>query len=158
MGKFNPAVIKKPKSKKGVSQGYFIPTNPQKYVGTNVNIITYRSSWEKDLMFTCDLNPAVVQWAAEPFCIPYFDPVTQLKRQYWPDFLITYMKPDGTLVQEVVEIKPYKQCLLENAKSRKAKMTVITNQAKWQAAQAFCDANGLVFRIMTERQLYSRGK
>ena len=152
MQQFNPASIGKTKH----AQGYFRMQNPQKYVGSNPPV--YRSSWEKDLMFTCDLNPAVVQWAAEPFCIPYFDPVTQLKRQYWPDFLITYMKPDGTLVQEVVEIKPYKQCLLENAKSRKAKMTVITNQAKWQASQAFCDANGLVFRIMTERQLYSRGK
>lgn len=152
MQQFNPASIGKTKH----AQGYFRMQNLQKYVGSNPPV--YRSSWEKDLMFTCDLNPAVVQWAAEPFCISYFDPVTQVKRQYWPDFLITYMKPDGSLVQEVVEIKPYKQCLLENAKSRKAKMTVITNQAKWQAAQAFCDANGLVFRIMTERQLYSRGK
>ena len=29
-----------------IAKGQFIPKNPQKYLGSNVNEITYRSSWE----------------------------------------------------------------------------------------------------------------
>lgn len=150
MQQFNPASIGKTRH----AQGYFQMKYPQKYVGKNPPV--YRSSWEKDLMFTCDLNPSIIQWAAEPFAIPYYDPVTRTNRQYWPDFLITYMKTDGTLHRELVEIKPAKQCTLESAKGKKAKLTVATNQAKWAAASAFCKQYGLTFRVMTEQQLYKR--
>lgn len=157
MGKYNPAStnIKSRTTRYGTSQGYFIPINPEKYLG-DLNMIGYHSSWEKDFMHTCDENPAILQWAAEPFSIPYMCPLTGQRKNYWPDFLICYMDKTGNLMKEVIEIKPIKQSLIEKAKSRKDKEALAVNQAKWQATTAFCRSNGLKFRIMTEAQLYGK--
>lgn len=150
----NPAEVRNKKSKYGVSQGNFVMSNPDKYIGRNPPI--YRSSWEKDFMHTCDENPAIMQWAAEPFSIPYRDPITGKTRQYWTDFLISYMKSTGNVCHELIEIKPLKESLLEKARSKRDRQALLLNQAKWQACQAFCKANGLEFRIMTEQQLYGK--
>lgn len=158
MANMNPASsnIQRATSKYGTSQGYFICKNPDKYIGPNKGKIPYHSSWEKDFMHTCDENPAIMQWAVEPFSIPYRDPVSGSKKNYWPDFLLSYMKKDGTMIHEIVEIKPLKESLLEKAKSRRDKANLLVNQAKWSAANQFCKANGLSFRIMTEQQLYGK--
>lgn len=150
----NPAGIRQSTSKFGVSQGQFVMKYPDKYIGNNPPI--YRSSWEKDFMHTCDENPAITQWAAEPFSIPYRDPVSGNTRNYWPDFLIGYVKKDGTVMHELVEIKPIKEAIIEKAKSKRDRVNLLTNQAKWQACNAFCKANGLSFRILTENQLYRK--
>lgn len=157
MNKHNPAKIKSPTSRYGTSQGLFVPNYPEKYIGDLANCL-YRSSWEKDFMHTCDENPAIMQWGAEPFSIPYMCPFTGTKKNYWPDFILCYMTKSGQQVKEVVEIKPIKQSILEKAKSKRDREALATNQAKWQATTAFCKANGLKFRIMTEEQLYSKGK
>lgn len=152
MQKFNPADI----GRTNHAQGYYVPQNPSKYVGQSVNHIVYRSSWEKDFIHTCDLNPAIVNWAIEPFSIPYIDPISGAKKNYWPDFLVCYMKRDGTIHRELIEIKPQKESIVEKAKSKRDKINLIVNQAKWAAADRFCKANGLTFRILTEAQLYGK--
>lgn len=154
MASKNPAKVNQGKTRFGVSQGTFTMNYPEKYIGANPPV--YRSSWEKDFMHTCDENPAIMQWAAEPFSIPYRCPITGNKKNYWPDFLLSYMKKDGTMVHELVEIKPIKESLLEKAKSRRDKAALLMNQAKWSAANQFCKSNGLTFRILTEQQLYKR--
>ncbi len=153
--KHNPASVRTPTSRYGTSQGQFAPKNPEKYVGDMAHCI-YRSSWEKDFMHTCDENPAILQWAAEPFSIPYICPFTGKKKNYWPDFLLCYLDKNGNLIKEVIEIKPIKQSLIEKAKSKHDKEQLAVNQAKWQATTMFCRANGLKFRIMTEEQLYGK--
>ena len=152
MNKKNPAEIGNSK----YTQGIFNMKNPSKYIGTNMPL--YRSSWEKDLMFTCDENPAVIQWAAEPFPIKYLNPVTQTIKEYWPDFLICVMKRDGSIQRSIIEIKPEKESVLEKARSKRDKLNLLINKAKWEAAQAFCNANDLIFQVLTERQLYQIGK
>lgn len=147
----NPAKIGQNKK---YAQGVYKITNMEKYIGGTSPI--YRSSWEKDFMVTCDLNPAVLEWAVEPFSVPYQDPIDGKVKNYWVDFIIKYIDADGVVHHQVVEIKPYKQSVMSEAKSKKAKMIVMINNAKWNAARAFCEKNGLEFVTYTERELYKK--
>ena len=149
--KFNPAGINNPK----FNQGVFIPKNPEKYVG-DISRIHYHSSWEKDFFNTCDLNPAIMQWGSETVSIPYSCPITGKIKQYFPDIFLSYMNKTGAIVNECIEIKPAKQSLVEKAKSKRDKVQLLVNQAKWKAAGAFCKAHGFTFRILTEEQLYAK--
>lgn len=146
----NPAKI----GNSGYTQGEFSPKNPQKYIGRTAPV--FRSSWERDCMFTFDMNPAIIQWAVEPFSIPYIHPLTGTVKQYFPDFLICFMQKDGTIRRELIEIKPAKETMVESARSRRDKVNILINQAKWAAAQKFCNANGLSFRVLTEQQIYRK--
>ena len=68
------------------ANGFYQPTNPGKYVGKKNP--HYRSSWENTFMIFCDTNPAVINWASEPFMVPYRNPFTGRNTIYVPDFLI----------------------------------------------------------------------
>jgi hypothetical protein len=60
---------------------------------------------------------------------------------------------------EIWEIKPNKETTLEAAgNSKRAQAAAILNMCKWQAAQAYCKANKLSFRIITENDLFHQGK
>lgn len=137
------------------NQGVFTPKNPQKYVGTLP--IVYRSAWELTFMNFCDNQPSVLQWASESIEIGYQNPLTGRWHRYIPDFLITYVK-DGKKYSELIEIKPLKQTLAEEAKTKKDKIALVINQAKWAAAMKWCKMNGLKFRVLTEHQLYSTAR
>ena len=66
------------------------------------------------------------------------------------------MQKDGTVKRELVEIKPSKESMIESARSKRDKVNILINQAKWAAAQKFCNANGLTFRVLTENQIYKK--
>lgn len=139
------------------NQGNFVPKNPEKLIGNARP--TWRSSWELAMMNFLDSHPSVIQWASESIKIPYTNPLTGRRSQYVPDFLILYMDKAGKQHAELVEVKPKKEALVENAKSKRDKAFLILNTAKWGAAMAYCRKNGLVFRIITEDQLfYQKGK
>lgn len=90
--------------------------NPNKYVG-DLDKITYRSMWERNVMRWCDESADVVEWASEEIAIPYINPLNGKRARYYPDF---YMKmKDGSL--KVVEIKPKKQTRPPIPPSRKTK-------------------------------------
>ena len=138
------------------NQGAFQPKNPEKYVGNGP--ITYRSSWELTFMNVCDQHPNIQKWSSESIKIRYEDPFQPGKiRNYIPDFFIQYVDKNGASHAEIIEIKPMTQTLPEAAKSRKDQEAVVLNDAKWRAAYAWCQANGVKFRIMTEQQLYKSG-
>lgn len=134
------------------AQGKYQIKNPEKYVGRKQP--TYRSSWEFTFCAFCDNNPAVIQWASEPFMIPYRNPLTGKNTIYVPDFMMVYMDKNQQKHAEVVEIKPLKETSMESAKSVRDKAAVALNIAKWTAAKAFCAAHGLTFRIVTEHDIY----
>ena len=134
------------------AQGKYQIKNPEKYVGRKLP--TYRSSWEFTFCAFCDNNPAVIQWASEPFMIPYRNPLTGKNTIYVPDFMMVYMDKNQQKHAEVVEIKPLKETSMESAKSVRDKAAVALNIAKWTAAKAFCAAHGLTFRIVTEHDIY----
>lgn len=133
-------------------KAYFIPTNPQKYVGTKMPI--HRSGWEKTVMQLFDTNPNVVSWSSEPIKIPYKNPFTGKYTVYVPDFVVTYVDAKGNRLTEIIEVKPAKETFLEKAKSQKAKAAFALNTYKWAAATAFANEHGMKFRVLTEDNIY----
>jgi len=137
------------------AQGKFKIINQDKYVGRGDP--TYRSSWEWAFMQFCDNNDNILQWASEPVRIPYRHPLTGKMTTYVPDFIITYRGPGNSLVAELVEIKPKKQSVLESKANNRDRAVVAINYSKWAAAQKWCKANGLTFRVLTEDQIFHQG-
>lgn len=137
---------------KRYSQGKYVPKNPQKLIGNAEPV--YRSSWELAMMTFLDNHPSVIQWASESVSIPYVNPLTGRRSQYIPDFLVLYSDKNGRQHAELVEIKPKKEAVLENAKSKRDKAFLIINSAKWAAAAGWCKKNGVTFRIITEDELF----
>lgn len=137
------------------AKDFFVPKNPQKYIGGNSKNIIYRSSWELSFMRKLDEHPYVLGWASECIPIPYVNPLTGHKRSYIPDFLVIYMDRDGRKHVEMIEIKPEKEHpLYEGRVSRQTKLTQAINLAKWKAAAEYCAKRGIRFRVGTERDLF----
>lgn len=139
------------------SQDNFIPKNPQKIVG-NANPF-YRSSWELTVMTLLDNHPNVIQWASESITIPYVNPLTGKRSMYIPDFFVLYKDKNGRERAELIEVKPAKEAIAENAKSKRDKAALAVNTAKWAAAMTFCKKANINFRVLTEDQIYiTKGK
>ncbi len=139
------------------AQGVFQIKNPEKYVGNKSP--TYRSGWEFVFMQFCDNNPSIIQWASEAIHINYRNPLTNKNTIYVPDFLIVYVDKTGKKHAEVIEVKPTKETTLEAAgRSPRAQAAAIVNMAKWEAARAWCKNQGLVFRVVTENEIFHQGK
>lgn len=139
------------------ANGKYQIKNPEKYVGNKTP--TYRSGWEWTFMQFCDNNPSILQWASEAIHINYRNPFTGRNTIYVPDFLIVYNDATGQKHAEVIEVKPTKETTLEAAgRSPKAQAAAILNAAKWEAARAWCKAQGLKFRIITENEIFHQGK
>jgi hypothetical protein len=139
------------------NQGDFIPKNPNKLIGNAKP--KYRSGWELAMMTFLDTHPSVIQWASESISIPYVNPLTGRRSQYIPDFLVLYKDKNGKQHAELIEVKPKKEAMLENAKSKRDKAFLIINSAKWAAAMGWCKKNGVSFRIVTEDDLFvQKGK
>ena len=139
------------------AQGQFQLQNPQKYVGKGLP--KYRSSWEFAVMSMCDNNPSIIQWASEALHINYRNPFTGKNTIYVPDFFVMFVDANGSNHGEIWEIKPSKETSLEEAgRSPRAQAAAILNMAKWAAARAYCQAQNLKFRIITERDLWAQGK
>jgi hypothetical protein len=138
------------------AQGAYIVKNPQKYVGKGTP--RYRSGWEHAFMRFCDNNEHILQWASESISIPYRNPITGKQSIYVPDFLITYRTRNNTMIAEVIEIKPKKQSVVESKMKANERAVVAVNYAKWDQAVKWCKKNGLVFRVITEDDLFHMGK
>jgi len=134
------------------TQGVFKPKNPEKYVGKGT--IKYRSGWELTAFRMLDEHPSILNWASESIIIPYLDPLTNKKKNYIPDLFIIYRDKDGNQKTEIVEIKPSSQAGVTKARSIVEQAQVIKNQAKWVAAQQFCQKHGMGFRVVTEKDLF----
>jgi hypothetical protein len=146
---------------KNYKQGLFTPRNPQKYKG-NPHNITYRSSWELKLMTYFDRHPDVLVWSSEEFPIPYRHPMEGTVRRYFPDFWMKRRKKDGTIDTMVIEIKPEEEMKPPKVMTGKRAQskgylykiaTYATNQAKWEAAKAFCAQRGWIFKVMNKKDL-----
>ena len=138
------------------AQGIFVPKHPEKYAGRRS--VKYRSSWELAFFTFCDNHPSVIQWASESVRIPYRNPLNGKSTMYVPDVFLIYQDANGQNHAELIEIKPVRQATMEGARSRQDKLKVAVNMAKWQAAQAWSNANGIKFRVVTEHDLFSNGR
>ena len=86
-------------------------------------------------------------------------PFTGKRHNYIPDFFIVYQDKAGRTKAELIEIKPKKESIIE-AKIANARTQAIVaiNHAKWKSAQAYCKAQGLTFRVVTEDDLFYNGR
>ncbi len=103
-----------------------------------------------------DTHPSIIQWASELVKIPYKNPLTGKQSLYVPDFLVVYQDKAGNNIGELIEIKPKKETLMENAKSKRDKAFVIINTAKWAAAFAWASKQGLKFRVVNEDSIFKQ--
>ena len=138
------------------AQGTYTVVNRAKYVGNGEP--RYRSGWEFSFMKFCDSNDAVLQWASESIAIPYRHPLTGKMSQYIPDFLITYRTRGNQMRAELIEIKPKKQSVIESKMNSKDRAIIAINYAKWDAATKWARRNGLVFRVITEQDMFHNGR
>ena len=138
-------------------KGKYKPKNPKKYRG-DPNNITYRSSWELQMMAYLDKNPDIVWWASEEMAIPYRSPIDGKRHRYFPDFIIK--TTNGEVV--MIEVKPASQSRPPEKKSRVTKKylnevkTWGINQAKWKAAQSYCADRKWKFQVLTEDHLFAK--
>jgi hypothetical protein len=110
-------------------------------------------------MRLCDENPAIVNWASEAIKIPYRNPLTGKQTIYVPDFFITYVDRNNKTHVELIEVKPANQSIKEQVgKSRHNQAHYILNQAKWEAARAFCSQNNIKFRVVNEGDIFHQGR
>ena len=135
------------------AQGKYTLKNHEKYIGNKTP--TYRSSWEFAFCRFCDEHPSVEKWASEAIKIPYRNPLTGRYTVYVPDFFIAYSNKDGKQKVELIEVKPSTQAFRENlGRSKHNQAHYIINQAKWEAARAYCKQKGMQFRIVTENDIF----
>lgn len=111
-----------------------------------------------------DEHPDVLEWSSEELTIPYRSPKTGRIHRYFPDFLVKRRNTKGVVETVMVEIKPKAQ-ILPPKKPKKAttktktkllneQITFAVNQAKWEAARAYCKAHNYLFEIITEKELF----
>lgn len=146
-------------------KGKYRPKNVSKYDGDPTNII-YRSSWECRAFRYCDMHPDIVSWGSETVVIPYVSPKDKRIHRYFVDLIIRVRQSDGSIKTMLIEIKPEKQMAPPDPSRRNATKTgrVSTrylreaatysiNDAKWNAAQAYCDKKGWLFVKWGERHI-----
>jgi hypothetical protein len=130
-------------NKSRFKQGYYTPKNPQKYIKPIDETMNsgsepfYRSSWELKMYQYVDTNPEIKSWSTEYVAIPYYDPVQNKNRRYYPDIFVQFQ--DGRKL--IIEIKPRSQ------------YNNLTNQAKWEAAKLYAKSINAEFIVMNEKDL-----
>ena len=179
-----------PKNKKGKSkyrQGNFIPKNKDKVFKLNSEGgIYYRSSWEFKVCQYLDLcadddytGVKILMWGCECIAIPYnkqsvkkaSDGVMEYKttkHTYYPDFWYKQLRSDGSIVEVVMEVKPFAETIppkklpynatrkqLENFEY--SMKLYNANMAKWAHAIEYCETKGIKFTIMTEAYIKRLG-
>jgi hypothetical protein len=150
----------RPSGNSGFVQGYFTPTNPDKYIGPTP--IIYRSSWERKFMIMCDTKESVVKWSSEPVEIKYISSMDKRQHLYYPDF---YMKTKTDEGEEefLVEIKPEAQITKPSPPTKKSTKALksykflaeqyVKNMDKYKYAKAWCVDRGFRFIVLTEKSL-----
>jgi len=139
--------------------GKFYPKFPKKYKG-NVDNIVWRSLWELSVMKWLDENPSVVEYSSEEIIIPYLCRTDQRTHRYFPDFMVKFdtgitmlieIKPDSQIRKPVVDGKKVNKTLIESI------TTYTKNASKWEAADAYCKKNNMIFQIGGETALKRLG-
>ena len=146
----------------------FIPQNPNKYLGNNLQRIELKSSWERSFALFLDNSPAVLGWAYEALPtktlhesgIAYLNPFTGRQTIYRPDFFVIYVDRDNKKHAEVIEIKPIDEVppaisgIHTKTLTKLKEARQILNAAKFAAAVEHCVKRGWRFRIVTEKELF----
>ena len=114
-------------------------------------------------MMRYDEHPDVIEWGSEEISIPYISPLDNRIHRYYPDFFVKKRDPDGNIVYDLVEVKPFKETqppvIQEGNKAKRNRRYINevmkwgVNSAKWKAAENYCADRGWNFIKITEREL-----
>jgi|ERR1017187_1283384 hypothetical protein len=143
--------------------GNYFPKNPKKYKGDPTRIV-YRSSWERTVFVKLDTWDNVLQWSSEEIVIPYRSPIDEKIHRYYPDGWVKMKTKDDKIITMILEIKPFAQTQVPKKKSRVTKkyiqdlVTYGVNQAKFNAAKAYCEDRDWKFQVLTEFDIYPKKK
>lgn len=144
--------------KKKFVQGYFIPSNKDKYNGHTP--IRYMSSWELKLMMWLDKCSGVINWKSESTILNYIDPITKKIKRYMVDFNMTVKDRNNNIKKYLLEVKPYKETQPPTTHGNKKKNTLLYEQLtyarnleKWKVATDYAKKHGMEFMLLTEKQL-----
>lgn len=143
---------------KATYKGRYRVSNPFKYKG-DIREVIYRSSWELKFMKWCDNNSSVLEWGSETVIIPYRSPVDNQLHRYFVDFYIRVQDRNGKVSKYLVEIKPERFTKPPSVPKKQTKKFIDevfqygTNQAKWKAAEEFCQQHQMKFLVLTEKDL-----
>jgi len=150
-------------SDKKFKQGIFIPKNKEKWINCQKNMsIRFLSSWEHKFLTWADNNSSVLLVGSECLPIPYPHPFKKKMTIYLPDIYMKVQEQNGEIKQYVIEIKPSKETIKPTQVNgnRKKRSTIIYEQAtytinicKWTAAQKYCEKNGIIFKLVTEKDI-----
>ena len=106
-----------------------------------------------------DDHSEVISWGSEEVAIPYRSPVDGKIHRYFPDFVVKKKNRDGTSSTIMIEVKPRAQTIEPKVQKKATKkyinevMTWGINQAKWKAAENYCQDRMWKFQLMTEKEL-----
>lgn len=147
------------KYKRNKNERQYVPRHSEKYCGTYP--IICRSSWEYRMCEWLDYNSKVTEWSSENHRIPYFDPVNNKKRIYYPDYYVCFKGGK----RFIAEVKPTKDCRLPKKRGGKSdrtmairEQTFLINKAKFNAAKEYCKKIGMKFVVITEKDLFRGNK
>lgn len=77
---------------------------------------------------------------------------------YIPDAYVEFINRHGDLKKELLEIKPKKQTTRSRSRNVQQKMydnyVFAVNIAKWEAAERWCQARDIKFRVITEVSIF----
>lgn len=154
-------------------QNYFTPQFPKKVMNTNP--VFYRSSYEERFMNYLDLNQNVIRWGSEILTIPYLNEVDGRNHRYITDFYVELKDVNGKINTLIIEVKPENQSeqldeqgnlILPKEPKKKTmkafqnyvnKVNILRkNHSKWKAAREYCRRMGYEFKVITEKDLFSR--
>ena len=95
--------------------------------------------------------------------IPYINPIRKRAARYFPDFYMEVKEKDGRIVKYMIEVKPSKETRKPVKRGRKKASTMIyesstymINLAKWAQAKRWCDKRGIIFKIVTEKEIFGK--
>ena len=141
-------------------KGNYKLINPSKYIGDPTSI-NWKSLWERKVCRYLDVNENIIRWGYEPVKIPYFSHVHKKIKKYIPDFIVETKRKDGSIETTVLEVKPLSQSVKPQKGKKQSKKSFLretiqyeVNQAKWKQAKRFCDQQGWLFKVVTEKDLF----
>lgn len=140
-------------------EGFFTPSNPDKYLG-DITKIYYRSSLEYNAFVFCDNNPNVLVWGSEIIKIPYMKPQPNGSFKpsvYNPDLYVEFIDKNKNVKKVLMEVKPNK--FIHKSKSKKRKTAIVENYTyminmiKAEAAVKWCSTRGIEYRFAVEKDI-----
>ena len=139
-------------------QGEYKPKNRSKCI--NKSLPFYRSSLELQAFRILDHHPQVIEWGNEVVFVPYYSSVKGRMSRYIVDLYVKVRTEKNQTQQYLIEIKPSDQTKPPKKGKRKKQstlteevMTWTTNREKWSAAIQYAKERGMVFKVMTEKNL-----